>query len=305
MAESWVRLWAGMTLNAKWQTIARKSGQRRSLVIAMFTHLLMIANESDPRGSLEGADIEDIASALDEDEEAIQAIWDVLIGRAIDPETLRLTGWEKHQPAREDAITPTAKTAAERKRDQRERERMSRDVTQSHEQSRDVTQSHAPEAEADTEAEKPIPPEREVTVSGEGGREEPLPSLSRKGLVCRLLRDAGIADAAPHHLADETWDALLTKRTDEEIVEFAKVKLSAKQGHRIGLKYLAPGLLEDPTPITPNARGSPPGRRMTRDESRTIAASTRLSDFRAACAEEQGAADERTIEATAPPRLVG
>jgi len=56
--------------------------------------------------------------------------------------------------------------------------------------------------------------------------------------------------------------------------------------------------------ITPSSR-SPPGR-MTREDSRRIAASTRLSDFRAACAaEQQGQTDDSsTIEGTAT-RLLG
>lgn len=128
--------------------------------------------------------------------------------------------------------------------------------------------------------------------------------VSRKGTVCRLLRhDAGVADAAPHQLDDATWDLILAKRTDEEIVEFARAKVEARQGQRTGLRYLAPGLIEDPKPILPNARASPS--RMTRDESRAIAAATRLSDFRAAVAADQGVTDERTIDATATTRFLG
>lgn len=132
------------------------------------------------------------------------------------------------------------------------------------------------------------------------------PEQTRRGTVCRLLRAAGISDAAPHHLTDDTWAQILAKRTDEEIVEFARAKQAARPGQRTGLKYLAPGLLEDPTPIavpTTGARASPRG--MTREQGRAIAASTRLSDFRAACAAEQGLNDELTIEAPAAPRQLG
>lgn len=128
------------------------------------------------------------------------------------------------------------------------------------------------------------------------------PESTRRGLICRQLRAAGIADAAPHQLTDDTWSQILAKRTDEEIVEFAKAKLADRPGQRTGLKYLAPGLLDDPKPIAPNARGSP---RLTREDSRRIAASTRLSDFREASASEQGKNDERTIDATGSARLVG
>lgn len=83
MAESWVRLWSGMTTDPKWQTVARKSGQPRSLVIALFTHLMLEANDADERGSLADVDVEDVASALDCDEEAVVAILEAMEGRFI------------------------------------------------------------------------------------------------------------------------------------------------------------------------------------------------------------------------------
>lgn len=158
MAESWVRLWAGMTTDPKWQTIARKSGQPRALVIALFTHLMLEANEAEERGRLDGLNIEDAASALDCDEEAVEAILAAMQGRVI--EDGGLSGWDKRQPKREDAgnAASGAKSAADRKREQRAREaaeqaEKSRDVTTCHDVSRDVTTCHAPEAEAEAEAE--------------------------------------------------------------------------------------------------------------------------------------------------------
>ena len=168
MAESWVRLWAGMTTDPKWQTIARKSGQPRALVIALFAHLLMVANEGEERGDLSRLDVEDTASALDVDEEAVSAILAAMDGRVI--EGGRLSGWDRRQPEREDLGNPGtgAMSAAERKRRQREREALSRDVTACHEQSRDVTACHAPEAEADTEADiPPTPPTAREARDGE------------------------------------------------------------------------------------------------------------------------------------------
>lgn len=168
MAESWVRLWAGMTTDPKWQTIARKSGQPRALVIALFAHLLMVANEGEERGDLSRLDVEDTASALDVGEEAVSAILAAMEGRVI--EGGRLSGWDRRQPEREDLGNPGtgAMSAAERKRRQREREALSRHVTACHEQSRDVTACHAPEAEADTEADiPPTPPTAREARDGE------------------------------------------------------------------------------------------------------------------------------------------
>jgi hypothetical protein len=74
-------------------------------------------------------------------------------------------------------------------------------------------------------------------------------TYNRQDRLCRQLHEAGIMDAASHRLALTDWRAILSKRTDEEILAFAKAKLSANPNKRISLAYLAPGLLEDPKPI--------------------------------------------------------
>lgn len=131
---------------------------------------------------------------------------------------------------------------------------------------------------------------------------DPLPEIpdtptTRRGIVCRLLRQAGVTDAAPHHLTDETWDQILTKRTDEEIVEFARSTVERRAGQRTGLKYLAPGLLQDPEPIGtgPPARASP--RMSARDAARLAAARTIFGTDIEASPHGIAAAD-RTIDIT-------
>lgn len=281
MAESWVRLWAGTTTDPKWQTIARKSRQPRHLVMALFMHLLMLANDAEDRGDVSAVSIEDAASALDCDEDQIAAILEAMHGRVI--EDGRLSGWEKRQPARNDEGDEKtgAMSAAERKRRQRERERqgvdLQTDVTTSHDESRDVTTSHAPEAEAEAD----IKPSSVVASSGQPPPLPPSPAEqhapSRPAVVCGLLRKAGMADSAPHYLADETWQAILAKRTDEEIVELARAKMAGRPGQRTGLKYIAPALLDDPEPVVANAQ-PPPRRRTIHDErADTIAALTRTT----------------------------
>lgn len=86
---------------------------------------------------------------------------------------------------------------------------------------------------------------------------------TRKGEVCGLLRKAGMADAAPHYLPDDVWEQILGKRTNEEIVEVARAKMAAKPNQRIGLKYIAPALLEDPAPMPMNGNSQP---RMTQHQ---------------------------------------
>lgn len=161
MAEPWVRLWAGMTTDPKWQTISRKSGQPRHLVIAIFTHLMILANEAKPRGCVSGMVVEDIASALDCDENQIDAVVEAMQGRVIVDGSL--SGWKARQPERIDAKGPDAKPGAQRQREYRQRnaERKSEDVTQSDACNENVTQRDAPEAEAEVgteaEAEKQTP----------------------------------------------------------------------------------------------------------------------------------------------------
>lgn len=150
MAESWVRLWAGMTTDPKWQTIARKSGQPRSLVIALFTHLMLEANEAEERGSVSHANVEDMASALDCDEEAVLAILQAMEGRVIVDG--RLSAWDRRQPKREDSGNERtgAMSSTERSRLHRERKRMQQ---QCNARNDDATQCNAPEAESEAEKE--------------------------------------------------------------------------------------------------------------------------------------------------------
>ena len=105
------------------------------------------------------------------------------------------------------------------------------------------------EAEVDTE----------VNPSLSTGASDPASVVhpTRRGEICGLLRKAGMADAAPHYLPDDVWTAILAKRTNEEIIEVAKAKMAAMPNQRIGLKYIAPALLDDPKPIDAKARASP------------------------------------------------
>lgn len=222
---------------------------------------------------------------------------------------LHVTGWSRHQKIEKPNFKHPKPDSTGNRRPV---------ADQSPSDQRPVADQLPPEWSGDGVGEDVNPPHRSVATDSASGARDPAPpaalpagpvdsdakpGTTRRGLVCGLLRQAGIADAAPHHLTDETWQQILAKRTDEEIVEFAKAKLADRPGQRTGLKYLAPGLLDDPKTITPHARGSP-----SREDSRRIAAGTRLADYREACASEQQQEhdDERTIDATpGTPRLVG
>lgn len=148
MSNQWLRLWHDMPTDPKWRTISRVSKQPISLVISVYVTLLCSASQNVTRGHAD-VTLEDIASQLDVTDEEIQSIFDAMQGRVLD--SFQLTGWEKRQPKREDSGSETgAKSAAERKRAQRERER-ALDIIDGHELSRDVTTDKDKDKDKDTE----------------------------------------------------------------------------------------------------------------------------------------------------------
>lgn len=99
MANSWLRLWHDMPNDPKWRTIARLSGQSIALVQAVYVQLMISASQAQERGIYQIGE-EDIASALNEDDAAIEAIIAAMQKRVLDGK--RLTGWEHRQPQKED-----------------------------------------------------------------------------------------------------------------------------------------------------------------------------------------------------------
>ena len=137
----WLRLWHDMPNDPKWRTIARVSAQPIALVQAMYVHLLVDASRNVTRGHVTVTK-EDIASALDVTDDEVEAVFSAMQGRVIDGD--KLTGWEGRQPKREDAGNPEtgAKSAAQRKKDQRDRERAEKEKAGGHVPSRAVTKCH-------------------------------------------------------------------------------------------------------------------------------------------------------------------
>lgn len=117
----WLRLWHDMPNDPKWRTVARVSKQPVSLVLSVFLHLMVDASRNVTRGH-SNVTHEDLASALDCDEQQISAILEAMQGRVLDG--MNLLGWEKRQPKREDSGDDDrgVKSAAQRKQEQRQRE---------------------------------------------------------------------------------------------------------------------------------------------------------------------------------------
>ncbi len=189
MANEWLRLWHDMPTDPKWRTIARHSKQPISLVQAVYLHLLVDASRNVTRGHVTVTN-EDLASALDCDEEQISAILDAMEGRVIQEKYL--SGWDSRQPKKEDSGNEQtgAKSAAERKAEERARKKAlaeqlakSQEVTESHDLSRNVTTDKDKDKEEDKEKDK-------NTHTGE-------PRVA--GAVCVALRSEGMAQVNPSH----------------------------------------------------------------------------------------------------------
>lgn len=184
-AIEWFRLWHDMPNDPKWRTVARTSGQPISLVLSVALHLMVDASRNVTRGHVT-VTAEDVASALDVTDEAIEAIFKAMQGRVLDGD--RLSGWEKRQPKREDAGNPDtgAKSAAERKQAQREREKKAREAAGSgdgHGASRNVT------LDKDTDKDSSVFPDGNT-----GGAGAPAPSAP--GSDGQAPAEPGNADGA-------------------------------------------------------------------------------------------------------------
>ena len=172
----WFRLWHDMPNDPKWRTISRASGQPISTVLAVALHLMVDASRNVTRGHVT-VTAEDVASAIDVTDDAVEAIFSAMQGRILNGD--RLTGWDRRQPKREDVgdYEGGVKSAAQRKREQRAREKMEAegkhggDVTRCHAMSRDVTLDKDKDKETDKdkdkEADKDKEKEKERTASEE------------------------------------------------------------------------------------------------------------------------------------------
>ena len=116
---------------------SRVSKQSISLVLSTYLHLLVTASQNVTRGHA-NVTIEDLASALDASNEAIEAVFEAMQGRVLDGN--KLSGWDTRQPKKEDSgnAASVAKSSAERKRLQREREKLESISNEGHDLSRQV-----------------------------------------------------------------------------------------------------------------------------------------------------------------------
>lgn len=114
MANTWLRLYHDMPNDPKWRTIAKAAKQTIPVVLAVYVHLLTIASGAVERGVLANVNSEDLASALDIDSEAVDAVLIAMQGRVLEGD--KLSGWDKRQANREDGGAERAKAWREKKK---------------------------------------------------------------------------------------------------------------------------------------------------------------------------------------------
>ena len=258
----WFRWHHGSITDPKFQLVAKKSGASVAEVVAVWAFVLEESSMAEERGNHGVLDFDSIDCALGLNDGKSRSIYANMEVRGLVGDG-RVLSWDKRQPKRED------ETAAERKRRQREREHelaLINAVTNC--ESQNVTPCHADVTPCHDRGE-----ERRVEVNPSLYTPiAPIASPTRKGAVCGMLRQAGMQDSAPHYLTDDVWETILAKRTDEEIIEVAKAKMAARPNERIGLKYIAKALLQDPEAMTATSMSHGPPRMSHADKSKLAAA---------------------------------
>ena len=117
MSNQWFRSWHGAPTDPKWLGIARKAGVAPGIVAAVVWALLDRASQSSERGCIDGYDADGIACFMGCEPEQVEAIVGIMHEKAILVGNA-FSGWDKHQPAREDGSAERAKAWRERKRTQ-------------------------------------------------------------------------------------------------------------------------------------------------------------------------------------------
>ena len=102
-----------MPNDPKFKTIARVSKQPIAVVLGVYVHLLVSASAAVDRGTLDGYNVEDLATALDVDSASVGAILDAMQGRVLEGD--KVSGWDKRQVNREDSSTERMRQFRNRK----------------------------------------------------------------------------------------------------------------------------------------------------------------------------------------------
>ena len=190
----WLRLWHGTVSDNKFLWVERKSGARFGDVMTVWLALLEEASQADDRGDVSGFDAESFDFRLGDEEGLTLRILQAMAAKGLIGEDMRLSGWDRRQPIREDSGNPEtgALSSTERSRLHRQRRKAQseaetqRDATQCNDAQRDAT--HAT-ARVDESRGEEIPPTPPTARDGEFGMDidwqpsEHFPTLARQAGV--------------------------------------------------------------------------------------------------------------------------
>ena len=289
----WLRLWHGTVTDTKFLWVARRSGARFGDVMAVWLALLEEASQADDRGDVSGFDAESFDCLLGADDGETLRIMQAMGAKGLIGEDVRLAGWERRQPEREDLGNPStgAMSAAERKRLQRQREKerdTSPDVTPCHDESRPVTPCHDRVDESRGEEIPPTPPparegrDGEFRMALDWNPSEHFPTLARQaGIPADQITAEALAEFRSYWIGQGA--AMSQHQWDHKLLTNMKAqKLRGGQ---------AP-------PGRPKARASP-GQPRTLSEGRAAAAK---AIFNPGPAEADHGHERRTIDVTPAPQ---
>ena len=180
MSMEWFRWHDGTVTDPKLALIAKKSGESRPVVIAVWAALLEQGSRAEQRGSIADFDLETMAVALDIEEDAIHAVIAALTAKGMIDEQ-RLTAWDKRQPMRED-LNSSARVQAYRER-QKQAETpgnaAKRDETPGNAAKRDETVVTPLDTDTDTDSDSDTEEQVKSAASAPGpiaSPDEPLPA---------------------------------------------------------------------------------------------------------------------------------
>ncbi len=149
----WFRWYGGTFGDPKLQWVARQSCHNVASVLAVWVAVLERAHNHEQRGCCEGLDFESMDVALGLEDGACSDIYQAMIRKGMIADDDMVASWEKRQPKAEDS------TATDRKRAQREREKLYKENEQLREQlassqshnNNSVTECHSMSREVTTE----------------------------------------------------------------------------------------------------------------------------------------------------------
>ena len=162
----WLRLWHGTVSDNKFLWVERKSGARFGDVMTVWLALLEEASQADDRGDVSGFDAESFDFRLGDEEGLTLRILRAMSAKGLITEDMRLAGWDRRQPVREDSGNPEtgAMSSTERSRLHRQRRKAQeeddtqRDATQCNDTQRDATRATSRVDESRGEEISPSPP---------------------------------------------------------------------------------------------------------------------------------------------------